>query len=159
MSYQHMSGVRRPGHRVVPVVVIGGLLLATVGATGVVIAAVVAAVWYFASAVYAFAVGQLLLVLLADPTALGSGTLLGAQVGLAVPLVSTLFDRWPADVATGTTAVFVIAMATLATTVALVGDAIVYAVALLVLGYVLSAYGLYRYELVSVDHVEVEAQP
>lgn len=146
------------------VLVAVGALWVTAGPVGAAIGAAVAVTWLLASTVHAVAVGQTCVVvlladaaaldrLLADPTA--ATDLLAVQAGLTAPLAGSLLGRWSPAIAVGATLAFLVAAGTLATAVFV--ESLSSAAALLVGAYVVTAYGLYRYELVRVGHVEVES--
>lgn len=123
------------------------------GPVGLALAAVVAVVLAVGSAVYAFAVGQLLFVLLAT-TVFGdvpAEGLLVAQVGLAAILFAALVGRWPLRTAALAGVTFAVAAAGFASLSAL--EPLWHGVAVLAVLYAFLAYTLHRYELVSLDLV------
>lgn len=123
------------------------------GRVGVALAAVVAVVLVVGSAVYAFAVGELLFVLLAS-TVVGDVPvegLLVTQGGIATPLLAALFVQWPGLTATLAALAFAITAVGFASLSAL--EPVWHGVAILAGLYAFLAYTLHRYELVRLDLV------
>lgn len=123
------------------------------GGFGLAVGVAVAVALVVGSPVYAYAVGQLLFVLLAT-TGFGDVPVAGvvvAQVGLGTLFAAALVDAWPARTAAGAVAVFAVAAVGLGAVHAL--DPLWQGLAVLAGLYALLAYTLHRYELVSLDLV------
>lgn len=124
------------------------------GPVGLAVAAVVAVVLVAGSAIYAFAVGQLLFVLLAT-SVFGDVPLeglLAAQAGLAAILLAALVGHRPRRTAAPAAVAFVVAGAGFASLHAL--EPLWLGVAVLAVLYAVLAYTLHRFELVTLDLVE-----
>lgn len=120
---------------------------------GVAVAAAVAVALVVGSAIYAYAVGQLLFALLASMF-FGDVPLEGllvAQVGLGALLLAPLIDHWPRRTAAVAGVTFAVTGIGFGSLYAL--EPLWHGVAILVALYALLAYTLHRYELVQLGLV------
>lgn len=133
---------------VLTVLITAAALGFALGPFGLAIAALIAFTWRLASAVYAFAVGQLLFAIVSTTIVGGLPTdaLLVGQLSLGGVLLATLIGHWPRRTAAVTAITFAVAAAGFATIYTL--ETLWHGAAILAVAYALTAYTLHRYELV-----------
>lgn len=142
------SDRRRLALDALAVTVMAGTLAVALGLVGVGVAAVAGTVFALGSAVYAFGVGQVLVVVLTTTVAGGLpvGDALLAQVGLGALLLGAVAGDWPDRTAVVTAVAFVAAAAGFATVHTL--ETPWHGAAVIAVVYAVLAYTLHRYELV-----------